>query len=125
MIVTNIESGVAITTPEPSVRHVRVLLSPLMQEGLEDFAVGYTEMPPGENGSLHKHLLSAEIWLFFKGNGRATVGGEEIEIRPGVVVYTPRDTYHQVFNTGDEAIQLYYLYVPAGEEKEIIDGRFR
>ena len=125
VIVTDINSGVGMTTPEPSVRHVRVLLSPLLQDWLEDFSAGYTEVPSQQQGSKHKHPDAAELWLFFAGTGRAIVGDKEIETGPGTVVYTPPDTYHHFFNTGDEPVKLYYVFVPSGPEKTVMDAEFR
>lgn len=88
-IVVTEADGVGLTTPEPYVRHVKVLLSPMLQEGLEDFAVGTCEVPPREKGSLHTHPDAAEIWMFSEGHGRAVIGEEEIVTGPGTVVYTP------------------------------------
>ena len=73
-IVTDIGQGVGLTTPAPAVRTVKVLLSPLLQEGLEDFSIGVTEVPPHGEGRRHNHPHAAEVWLFFAGRGRAIVG---------------------------------------------------
>ena len=54
-IVTDITEGVGLTTPAPAVRTVKVLLSPLLQDGLEDFSVGITKVPPHGDGSRHNH----------------------------------------------------------------------
>ena len=124
-IITDINSGIAMTTPEPNVRHVSVLLSPFIQTGLEDFAVGYTAVPTGQQGSKHRHPDGAEVWLFFGGTGSALVGEEEIELEPGTVVYTPPNTYHHLFNTGDQPLEVYYIFVPSGEEQKVIMGGFR
>ena len=88
-IVVTDADGVGLTTPEPHVRHVKVLLSPFLQDGIGDFAVGSCEVPPHQSGSLHTHPDAAEIWMFSEGEGRATVGDLEIATRPGSVVYTP------------------------------------
>ena len=124
-IVIDITSGIAMRTAEPEVRHVSVLLSPFIQAGIEDFAVGYTEMPIGQRGSKHKHIDTVEVWMFYAGTGKAIVGEEEIEIEPGTVVYTPPSTYHHLFNTGNEPLKLFYIYIPSGEEQKIIEGGFR
>lgn len=124
-VITDITSGVVMTTPEPYVRHVCVLLSPFLQAGLEDFAVGYTEVPVGQQGSSHNHPDAAEVWLFFAGTGKAIIGGDEYETRPGVVIYTPPGVHHQFVNTGNEAVKLYYVFAPSGPEKTVIDQRFR
>ncbi len=124
-IVTDIGQGVGLTTPAPAVRTVKVLLSPLLQDGLEDFSVGITEVPPHGEGTRHNHPTAAEVWLFFAGRGRAIVGDREYPTGPGTVVYTPPGTFHQFVNTGDEPVKLYFLYVPAGEAQAILDAEFR
>ena len=124
-IITDITSGASMTTPEPNVRNVRVLLSPILQEGLEDFAIGHTEVPPGQQGSKHIHPEAAEVWMFVSGTGRAIVGDQEVEVGPGTVVYTPPGVYHQFMNTGDEPVKIYFAYAPSGPERSVIEGLFR
>lgn len=124
-IVTDITSGKGMTTPPPHERHVRVLLSPLIQDGIEDFAVGFTEVPPFIAGTRHHHKNGSEIWLLYSGNGLARVGEEEFQVSAGSVVYTPAGTEHQFVNNTSEPVRLYFLYVPSGEEKAVIDGEFR
>ena len=116
--------GIGLTTPEPFVRHVKVLLSPLLQEGIGDFAVGSCEVPLGQRGSLHTHPDAAEIWMFSEGHGRAVVGDQEIVIGPGSVVYTPPGVSHQFFNTGDTPVKLFWMYSPAGTERDVIEAEF-
>ena len=124
-IITNITAGAGLTTPEPFVRSVRVLLSPLLQPGIADVAMGYTEVPPGHHGSRHNHPSAAEIWMFISGTGRASVGDIEVETGPGTVVYTPPGVHHQFFNSGPDPVKIYYVYSPSGPERDIIDGEFR
>ena len=116
--------GVGMTTPEPYVRHVKVLLSPLLQEGIGDFAVGSCEVPPYQKGSPHSHPDAAEVWMFYEGVGRATVGDQEIEIGPGSVVYTPPGMTHQFFNNGDTPVKLFWFYSSSGAERAVIDAEF-
>ena len=118
------DDGVGLTTPEPYVRHVKVLLSPLLQEGLGDFSVGSCEVPPGQAGSLHTHPGTVEVWMFYEGEGRAVVGGREFTTGPGSVVYTPPGAAHQFFNTGDTPARLFWLYSPAGAERNVIESEF-
>ena len=124
-IITDISSGTGMSTPEPNVRHVRVLLSPLLQDGLEGFAVGHAEIPQGQQGSRHSHPETVEVWMFYSGTGRAIVGDQEVDTGPGTVVYTPPGVHHQFLNTGDEPVKLYFAYVPSGPEQDIIEGQFR
>ena len=123
-IVVSEADGVGLTTPEPFVRHVKVLLSPMLQEGLEDFAVGTCEVPPHQMGSLHTHEDAAEIWMFSEGHGKAVVGEEEIETGPGTVVYTPPGVSHQFFNTGNTPVRLFWMYSPSGAERDVLVAEF-
>ena len=123
IVITEAE-GLGLTTPEPYVRHVKALLSPQLQPGMGDFAVGTCEVPPGQMGSLHTHHDEAEIWMFSEGHGRATVGDREIVTGPGTVVYTPPGVSHQFFNTGDTPVKLFWMYSPSGAEKDVIDAHF-
>ena len=85
---------------------------------------GRAKCPPHQKGSLHTHPDAAEVWLFHKGAGRATVGDEEIVTGPGTVVYTPPGVSHQFFNTGDTPVELFWLYSPSGPERDVINAEF-
>lgn len=124
-IVKHISDGVGLTTPEPYVRHVGVLLSPFLQEEMGDFAIGHTEVPPHQQGVMHGHSDGAEVWLIYQGRGRALIDSEEIHIEPGTVVYTPPGSSHQFFNEHDEPVKLFFVFSPSGEEKAVIDAVFQ
>ncbi|MBI3942983.1 MAG: cupin domain-containing protein [Chloroflexi bacterium] len=127
MLAVHIDEGRGIITPPPYTRDVRVLLSPLLQAELANtgIMVGYSEVAPGQQGSRHSHPHEAEVWMFFAGEGKATIGDEDVTIRPGSVIYTPPDTPHQFFNTGDETVKLFWFYSPPGAERGILEGLFR
>ena len=124
-IVKHISEGVGLTTAEPYVRHVGVLLSPFLQEEMGDFAIGHTEVPPHQQGVMHGHAEGAEVWLVYEGRGRALVGDEEIFVEPGTVVLTPPGVSHQFFNEHDEPVKLFFVFSPSGEEKAVIDSVFQ
>ena len=123
VIVTDTKSGKAMTTPKPHERHVRVLLSPLLNQNIENFAVGFTEVPPFTNGTRHQHSES-EIWMVISGTAIARVGTEEYQIASGSVVYTPAGTSHQFVNESSESVCIFFVYVPSGAERSIISGEF-
>ena len=62
--------------------------------------------------------------MFYEGEGRAVVGGREFTTGPGSVVYTPPGAAHQFFNTGDTPVRLFWLYSPAGAERNVIESEF-
>jgi len=127
MLAVHINEGQGITTPEPHVRDVRVLLSPALQSeaAATGTAIGYTEVAVGQSGSFHAHAESAEVWMFFAGTGVAIVGEERVDVVPGLVVYTPPGVPHQFINTGSEPVKLYFAYTPPGPERDVLEARFR
>src|SRR6201997_3256871 len=55
--------------------------------------VGLMRMPAGTGAEPHSH--PNEQWIYIlEGTFRATVGGKDIEARPGSVVYVPADVMH-------------------------------
>ena len=121
----NRHDGVGFVTPAPATRDVRVLLSPLLQEGMGDFAVGMTQIPAGVVGTRHSHPETTEIWMILSGRGRARIGDEDRPVAPGDVVYTPPGVSHQFVNDGDEPVTVYFLYSPSGAEQRVLDGGFK
>jgi mannose-6-phosphate isomerase-like protein (cupin superfamily) len=126
-MLVDIRNAPGFTTPEPFVREVRVLLSPLLQPELSEtgVVVGYTEVGVGQRGSRHNHPGHAEVWMFFAGQGVSIVGGVTYEVGPGSVVYTPPGADHEFINTGDEPVKLYWLFAPPGPERAVLEATFR
>jgi quercetin dioxygenase-like cupin family protein len=55
--------------------------------------VGLMRMPAGTGAEPHSH--PNEQWIYIlEGTFQATIGGKEIEARPGSVVYVPADAVH-------------------------------
>jgi quercetin dioxygenase-like cupin family protein len=55
--------------------------------------VALMRMPAGTGAEPHSH--PNEQWIFIlEGTFRATVGGQDIEAKPGSVIYIPSDTMH-------------------------------
>ena len=51
---------------------------------------------PGEAFSLQKHKGRDEWWTILSGNGQATIGGAEKEIKAGDEYFVPRGTEHRI-----------------------------
>jgi quercetin dioxygenase-like cupin family protein len=59
----------------------------------ERMMVALMRMPAGTGAEAHSH--PNEQWIFIlEGTFRANVGGEEIEAKPGSVIYIPSNTMH-------------------------------
>ncbi len=55
--------------------------------------VGLMRMPAGTGAEPHSH--PNEQWIYIlQGTFRATIGGKEVEARPGSLLYIPADTMH-------------------------------
>jgi quercetin dioxygenase-like cupin family protein len=55
--------------------------------------VALMRMPAGTGAEPHSH--PNEQWIFIlEGTFRATIGGQEIEAKPGSVIYIPSNTMH-------------------------------
>jgi quercetin dioxygenase-like cupin family protein len=64
--------------------------------------VGLMRMPAGTGAEAHSH--PNEQWIYIlEGTFHATIGGKEIEAKPGSVVYVPADVMHsgQASASGD------------------------
>ncbi|MFQ4136952.1 cupin domain-containing protein [Nodosilinea sp. PGN35] len=57
---------------------------------------------PGQSNPLHKHSGSDEILYFVQGSGDVIVGDEIAAIEAGACVHVPKDTGHEILNTGSD-----------------------
>ncbi|NIS62285.1 MAG: cupin domain-containing protein, partial [Proteobacteria bacterium] len=53
------------------------------------------------------------------------VGDEREPGGPESVVFLPRNVKHQVINTGQESLRLFWIYTPPGGEKSVLEGKIR
>jgi quercetin dioxygenase-like cupin family protein len=68
--------------PGGMVRKVRRAL------GASAFGCNYFTLPPGADGREHDHAATGqeEVYFVVRGSGRLRVGGEDVELRPGIFV---------------------------------------
>jgi len=52
-----------------------------------------------DHAKLHYHEKTDEIYYVIEGEGTMVLGGEEIELHEGVVVYVPRGVRHKAVGT--------------------------
>ena len=68
--------------------------------------VGLMRMNAGTGAEPHSH--PNEQWIYvLEGTFRATVGGQQIEARPGSVVYIPANTVHEGRATADADVVFF------------------
>ena len=122
MIISNSKEARSLVAPAPHVRELKVMLSPFLQEGVEGVSVGMTILPPGNSTSNHEHETEIEIWLIVQGAGEVIVGGERAEVGPESAVFIEPKKLHQLVNTGDKELRMFWVYCPPGAEKSVLDG---
>jgi len=68
--------------------------------------VGLMRMPAGTGAEPHSH--PNEQWIYIlEGTFKATVGGKDIEAKPGSVVYIPADVVHSGKATADHDVLFF------------------
>ncbi|MEP7273064.1 MAG: cupin domain-containing protein [Acidobacteriota bacterium] len=70
-------------------------------------------LPPGHTVARHRHNVLEEIYLIVSGSGRIRLDKEERVVGPGDAVYIPRQTYHELTNTGQDPMKILLVCGPA------------
>ncbi|MFQ5856138.1 MAG: cupin domain-containing protein [Anaerolineae bacterium] len=125
MIIARSSEAKSYMMSAPHERELKVLISPSLQEGVEGLAVGMTILPPGKASSFHSHDVECETWIVTSGEGEVRVGDERKRVGPESVIFLPRNIKHQVINTGEEPLRMFWIYTPPGGEKSILEGQFK
>jgi len=125
MIVVTSSQARSFATPAPHERELKVLISPSLQQGVEGLAVGMTILPPGRSSSFHSHDAECETWIIVSGQGEVRVGEEREAVGPESVVFLPPNIKHQIINTAQEPLRMFWIYTPPGAEKSVLEGKLR
>lgn len=62
------------------------------------------QLKPGEEVDYHMHMGESETFFFLSGKGIYNDNGNKVDIKPGMVSFTPSGQGHSVKNTGDEML---------------------
>jgi mannose-6-phosphate isomerase-like protein (cupin superfamily) len=57
------------------------------------------------------------------GQGEVRVGDERQPVEPETVIFLQPRSKHQITNTGQVPLRMFWIYTPPGGEKSILDGR--
>ena len=72
------------------------------------------EVPPGGLVSRHKHLEQDEILLIQTGSAHIWLGTQERDVHAGAIVFIPSDTWISFKNTGNESINVAFVFSDLG-----------
>src|SRR5262249_1442796 len=76
--------------------------------------VGTQEIPPGGMIPRHKHLGQDEMLLMQTGSAHVWLGTQERDVHAGAIVFIPSDTWVSLTNTGNENIDLAFVFSDPG-----------
>ena len=76
---------------------------------LRTFALA--QLKAGEEVELHKHEGECEYYYIISGSGIYNDNGNEFDILPGTVTFTPSGESHGIRNTGDEMLEFIALII--------------
>ena len=77
--------------------------------GSTGLSLGYAEMAPGGDLTLHYHS-PAEIYVITNGEGILNKSGKLETIKKGDVVYIGRNEKHALKNNGKETLEFYWIF---------------
>lgn len=66
----------------------------------------------GSNAGTHRDV--DEVNYFLEGQGRAFIGSDTTDIRPGLVMYVPQGVRHGFANTGNSPLRFVWSIAPQG-----------
>jgi mannose-6-phosphate isomerase-like protein (cupin superfamily) len=79
--------------------------------GLTTFAMGTAAVAVGGSNT-GSHAADDEAVYFLRGEGRAFVGPDTTEVRPGLVMYVPRGVRHGFISTGTTPLEFLWTIAP-------------
>ena len=82
--------------------------------GSQKMWLGTEEIPPGGIIPRHEHLGQDEILLIQTGSAHVWLGTQERDVHAGAIVLIPSDTWVSLKNTGNENINLAFVFSDPG-----------
>lgn len=87
------------------------------RSGARQFIVGAETIPPRKGIHVHKHEYAEELLIINSGSGTATLGDQVAPVGKGTVIFIPRRTWHGLANTGDDDINLLWIFPKPGMDR--------
>ena len=69
------------------------------------------ELKPGEEVEYHTHICESESYYIISGKGLYNDNGDEYEVLPGTVTFTPSGSGHGITNIGNEMLTFIALII--------------
>ena len=101
-----------ITTESNKKGDVKLMLSNLADFKDQNSKVklfALAELKPGEEVEYHVHTGESESYYIISGKALYNDNGDEFEVLPGTVTFTPSGSGHGIMNTGNEMLTFIAL----------------
>jgi mannose-6-phosphate isomerase-like protein (cupin superfamily) len=76
------------------------------------FMMGFVVIYAGGKVPLHQHE-NEEVYTILKGTGEMHINGQVQTMQAVSSVYIPSGSQHSLVNTGDENLEMIFVYAPA------------
>jgi len=106
-------------TPIPGIAHSTWAAA---AEGLSQLSVWRQTLAPGSASPPHRHDCD-EVVMCLAGRGEVHTEGTVHRFGADTTLALPRDRVHQLFNTGDEPLQLLAVLAATPVHTELPDGQ--
>ena len=84
--------------------------------GSKNLVLGTEILAPGGTISRHKHIGQDEIVLIETGTAHVWLGDKEREVHAGAAVFIPAETWISIKNSGNENVNLAFVFSAPGFE---------
>lgn len=100
---------------------LRELLHPAKAQVQLGYSLAVGRLSPGAQSKPHR-LTSSEVYYFLGGEGRVTIGDQQVVVKKGAVVYVPPGATQFVDNLGEDDLEFVCLVDPAWtpENEEVV-----
>lgn len=85
--------------------------------GSQHLVLGTETIPSGGVIPKHRHLGEDEILFLQTGSARVTLNDKDYEVHAGGMVFFPMNTWVSLKNTGNEPIELIFIFSAPGFER--------
>ena len=84
--------------------------------GSKNLVLGTEILAPGGTISRHKHIGQDEIVLIETGTAHVWLGDKEQDVHAGAAVFIPAETWISIKNSGNESVNLAFVFSAPGFE---------
>ncbi len=107
------DDGELLEMHGPTAGTIRILVDPT-NTGPTGFCTLIQTLNPDAAVPVHRHELAEQVLYFLSGRGKASLGGQEIDVSPGTTIHVPKGVRHGIANTGQEPLSFLETTTPPG-----------